>query len=443
MKFHLDEPIEKELYFGFSKHAEKIAHFLVDEKMPSPFSVAIHGEWGSGKTTFIKKIKKIADNKITESKLNWHTIEFDAWEYERVDLVSALLQKIQQSYNENNSDAYQKFGKAVGSFIIDAALHRIVGMKKDEAEQHFKEFFDQVTTIKESIEKITEKERLIIFVDDLDRCLIDNVLDMLEAIKMFLNSKNILFVIAVDMSKIERAWELRHNSESSEREGREHIEKIFQLTLSLPPKQEIDLHEYVKEKIAQSFSSSDTSFFINVCPPNPRKIIRMFNQIYYVLSNIELPGKNTDEQNQNFEIYFPIIMTWASITTNYPEIAKIVKHGPSYLIQMALICNEYEFHSKLKQNIPTVLEKYKGPSKKQFTPGKIPIPTDQISFATIEGLEYISNNGRAYKTLKNFAKQFTIKLDESEPKINQQMETFYDELLDPIKSVISQTLIGI
>ena len=444
MRFHLDEPTENDLHFGFLEHAENIAKFLTDKSMVSPFAISIHGEWGSGKTTFVKKIKKIVDKKIIECDLDWHTVEFDAWEYERMDLVSALLQKIQQEYEEvKDSESHKKFVKAIGSFMIDAVLHKTVGMTKNEAENHFKDFFQQITTIKKSMEEIVKDNRLIVFVDDLDRCMVDNVLDMLEAIKMFLTSKNVLFVIAVDMSKIERAWELRHKSESSKNEGREHIEKIFQLTLSLPPKQDTDLQNYVKNKIAQSFSLKDANFFINICPPNPRKIVRMLNQIYYVLSNVRIPGDSLNEQNDNFEVYLPIIMTWSSITTNHPYIAKIVKHSPSYLIQMALLCNEYQFHDKLKRSIPALLELYRQQSSSQFTPNEIPITTESITYTTIEGLEYISKNGNAYKTLRNFGKELRIDLHLNGLTVNEQMDKFYTDLLDPIKHVMSRTMIGI
>ena len=442
LKIHLDEPIEDKLYFKFTEHAENIAEFLINEKTPSPFSIAIHGEWGSGKTTFVKKIKRIVDDKINESKLNWKTVEFDAWEYERMDLVSALLKKIQQQYDEN-SDLITKFSDSIDSFVVDAVLRKTVGMSKDDAKDHFKEFFEHITTIRETIEEIVKDSRLIIFVDDLDRCLVDNVLDMLEAIKMFLNSKNVIFVFAVDMTKIERAWELRHRSNLANDEGRDHIEKIFQLKLTLPPKLEKDLHDYIKEKIAQSFSGYDTNFFINVCPRNPRKIVRMLNQIYFALSKIDIPGNSMEEQNDNFGKYLPIIMTWSSITTNYPYIAKIIKQSPSYLIQMALLCNEYEFQHKLKQKLPSVLEYYKTKNL-DFTPNTVPIPQKEISFTTIEGLDYVSKNGGAYKTLKAFAKEFDIQLDGSKgDPVNNQMKKFYDDLIEPIRDIINHTLIGI
>jgi len=331
----IDEPEKENIKFNFPKYAKHVTNFLLDSRMPSPFVIAIHGEWGSGKTTLLRTIKKILDEGIIEhSKKNWHTIEFDAWEYERTDIVSALLQKIKNEYSENKSEQIEKFGKAMGSFILDAALRKIVGISKYEAKQHFQEFFEHITTMREIVSEIVSDGRLIIFVDDLDRCLVDNVLSMLEAIKVFLNVKNVIFVIAVDMNKIERAWELRYKSQTGETEGREHVEKLFQLKLSLPPKTDEQLQNYTTN-IATSFAQSDIEFLIKNTPANPRKIKRMLNLIYFILAGTSIPGKSVEKQNENFEIYFPIIITWASITMNHPHIAKIIKRSPSYLIQMS------------------------------------------------------------------------------------------------------------
>jgi len=79
----------------------------------------------------------------------------------------------------------------------------------------------------------------------------------------------------------------------------------------------------------------------------------------------------------------------------------------------------------------------------QFTPNVVHIPKSIIAFTTIEGLEYISKHGRSYKTLKRFGKEFNLHLQTSGPPVAEQMTEFYDELLDPIKDVISQTLIGV
>ena len=109
---------------------------------------------------------------------------------------------------------------------------------------------------------------------------------------------------------------------------------------------------------------------------------------------------------------------------------------------MALLCNEYVYLDRLKRYIPVLQRDYDASQTTTFTPNKIPIPTDVISFTSIEGLKYISETGSAYKTLKRFGKEFDLSLGENGP-VNQQMQIFYDDLLEPIKLVISSTLIGI
>lgn len=438
----IDEPENENIQFNFDEYAKQITKFLYSE-MPTPFVMAIHGEWGSGKTTLIKKIKSRLDNKIKNgSKENWETLEFDAWEYERTDIVSTLLQKIQNKYSEQNTEHVKNFGKAVGSFVLDAALRKTVGLTKDEAQQHFQEFFKQIETIKETTEKIVADGRLIIFVDDLDRCLVDNVLDMLEAIKMFLSVKNIVFVIAVDMEKIERAWELRYKSEQGKTEGRAHVEKLFQLKLSLPPKSEEDLQHYL-DNMAGSFANTDIEFIIKNCPPNPRKIKRMLNLIYFILSGLIVPGTSEKEQNTNFEIYLPIVVSWASITLNHPFLAKIVKLSPSYLIQMALVCNDLEFLDDLKKRQDNLEQCKRGASNFVMKSGG-GISNDHLNVSSIEGLEHIiKNDPAAFKTLKNFGGYFKLSMNTSLTN-EDNMKKLYADLYEPVKYIISNAgLIGI
>ena len=99
-------------------------------------------------------------------------------------------------------------------------------MSADDAKKHFTEFVKHISTIRENLEDLTKSNRLIIFVDDLDRCNVENILDMLEAIKMFFTAKGVIFVVAVDIDKIERVWQLRYNNELAVTESRDHIEKI-------------------------------------------------------------------------------------------------------------------------------------------------------------------------------------------------------------------------
>lgn len=432
LKLITDEPEIENLQFNFIEYSQQITNILIDEKLQPPFTIGIHGEWGTGKTTLIKKIKK--DLEKTNDR-NLKIIEFDAWKYERADIVTALLQKIEKKFN--NKHKTREFAKAVGLFVADQALRHYTGISLRDPVKHFRNFISKIETVAESLEKIVGSNRLIIFVDDLDRCHVENVLEMLESIKMLLSVKNVIFVIAVDMTKIERAWELRYNSETGTVEGREHVEKIFQLKLSLPPKSDEELEKYAKQ-FAESFADTDIKYLINNTPRNPRKIKRTLNLLYFLLLNLEIPGKNQKEKNKNLNIYLETLITWISLTMNHPDIAKTVSLSPSYLIIASTICKDVEYFDKLKK----LLVKMEDPDKWNQNPYRF----DLLPKSVLEILENIvTKDEKAYRTMRRYALQrnidFTTDLYSDQAWVKGSS---YNVVLEPLNIIIKTAgLIGI
>ncbi|QMU55197.1 MAG: AAA family ATPase [Nitrosopumilus sp.] len=438
----MDEPEEKELMFNFHQYSEQLVKLLLDPHTHTPFVIGIHGEWGSGKTILITYTQKMLEEKIKKdnSKKDWNVIHFDAWEYERMDIVSALFNKIASQYRTKGKKL-KNIAKSMTTIFTDIALRATVGLSYKDLQEHLDNLQKEIPTIKNELEKVIGDNRLIIFVDDLDRCLVDNVLNMLEAIKMFLSAKNVIFIIAVDMTKIERAWQLRYNSETALIEGREHAEKIFQLKLSLPPKTDEDIKYYISN-LAKSLANVDVEFLMKLVPHNPRKIKRMLNLIYFILIGLDIPGNTIKIKNDQFEKYFPIVLTWVSITMNHSHLAEIIKLNPSYLIQMSLLCNEYEFLDKMKKNENNISRMKEGITS--LKPKKIGIKNLDISLDTLEGLEYIIKvDNAAFKVLKNFAKYLNIQF-ENNTNASEQLKVFYADHYEPIKDVITKSgLIGI
>ena len=444
LQLQIDEPEKNNIQFSFDMFSQQIVKSILDENIETPFTIGIHGKWGSGKTTLIRQIKKELEKESTEKPKSKkiRIIEFDAWKYEKTDIVSALLQKIQKEC-EGKSTKKTEFAKAVGSFALDSLLRKSIGISKEDAEQHFAKFTNHIETIRETVTKVIKDKRTIIIVDDLDRCHVENVLDMLEAIKMFLNVENTIFVIAVDMNKIERAWELRYKSETGSIEGREHIEKIFQLTLSLPPKSDEQMKEYLK-KLAKSFGNEEIEYFIKSCPGNnPRKIKRMLNLLYFILLNSEIPGRTQEEKNQNFDMYFETLITWISLTMNHPSIAKKIIHFPSSLIVVSTICKEIGYLDKLKS--------IKKEIKTREFSGKNSMLSHQIRLGLCQNvvLEILENiitkDEKAFMTLMRFAKkkQIDFHLDLYSEKA-WKGNTEYCDILDYVNIVIRTAgLVGI
>jgi len=432
----IDEPEESELLFDFKKYAIQVSKVLLDNNTPTPFVIAIHGSWGSGKTSLILEIQKQVQKGISEKSLTtWKELRFDAWEYEKTDVISALLHQISAKYKDKKGKI-EAFTKSVGLFLTDVALQKGVGLGLDQAKRHFQEFIDDIPTIKTKLGDLTQDGRLIVFVDDLDRCHIDNVLDMLEAIKMFLTAENVLFVMAVDMRKIERAWKLRYNTDDASIEGLEHIEKIFPLKLSLPPKSSEEIQKYVKV-MCSSLSETEQNIIVNSCPSNPRKIKRIVNLAYFILKNLD--------DDENFDYKVPLVLIWCILTSLYPKLADLIKQEPRSLIQMALpivLFNDNQEIMRQRDNFSKVLSE-----NRNFTLPSMTVGGNWVFPNTINGLLHvIDNEPDAMNVLEVFGKYYNLghTVNTNDVKeFQRKVETLNNNILPSLKNVIyNSSLIG-
>jgi predicted KAP-like P-loop ATPase len=132
----------------------------------------------------------------------WH-----AWEYERLGPTLALMQRIANEFNTNKT----KFGKTMKGILAvssDIAARITTGLKLEEVHGHFNSA-KNIRTITDQLRHMIGNNRLIVFIDDLDRCSYENILNVLEAVKMFFNAKGAIFIFAVDITKLELAWLLK------------------------------------------------------------------------------------------------------------------------------------------------------------------------------------------------------------------------------------------
>ena len=64
--------------------------------------------------------------------------------------------------------------------------------------------------------------RLVVFVDDLDRCLPEKAIEVLEAIKLFLDARRCIFILGLDHNVIDRGVEIRYKDFVKEGERHEN-----------------------------------------------------------------------------------------------------------------------------------------------------------------------------------------------------------------------------
>lgn len=262
----------------------------------TPITIGVYGEWGAGKTSIMRLTKKMLEG---ETKTIW----FNAWKYDialdlRVALLKTILKEMEnsESLKEKVSELSRRldwFGlaKITGSFLIGSPnfdFNKL--LKQDEVISLIGEFEERFS---ELVEDYAGKGPLVIFVDDLDRCLPDKVVDILEAIKLFLDVRGCVFILGLNKEIIEKGIELKYKNIDFDKQN--YIEKIIQLPFNIPRLREKEAQEFI-DSLAPPRLIAYKNIMVKV-GGNPRRIKRVINKfILQTILSEENPQIKIDEE---------------------------------------------------------------------------------------------------------------------------------------------------
>ena len=124
--------------------------------------------------------------------------------------------------------------------------------------------------------------RLLLFIDDLDRCQPTEIIDVLEMTKLFFDLRHTFIVIAVDKDVIDRGLEVKYNqfpfAEGRQAAiGAEYLEKMVQLPLNLFLLAQSQVRAFVEKLKAGAAVEEQLKLLEELLLPNPRKIKRIVN----------------------------------------------------------------------------------------------------------------------------------------------------------------------
>ena len=270
-------------YLNFSEVAD-VASSMIKQPGLLPLTVGVYGGWGAGKSTTLRLIQ--ASLKRGSSENDTLVIEFDAWLYQDFDDArAALMDVITSRLMEASKDREGLADKAkslisrvdyfraaglltdVGmSALIGAPpgiLSRAIGGAKnlwagDGSEKDISELKqagsdaisagagllkpEEVTSPPREIAAFREEfgsllnelnVTLVVFIDNLDRCLPKKAIQTLEAVRLFLFLPKTAFVIAADEDMIRHAVR-EHYAGPDDRLVTDYLDKMVQVSLRVP-----------------------------------------------------------------------------------------------------------------------------------------------------------------------------------------------------------------
>ena len=184
---------------------------------------------------------------------------------------------------------------------------------------------------------VGKKHRLVMFIDDLDRCLPEKAVEVLEAIKLFLDVPGCVFVLGLDQDVVSRGVEIKYREFglTGEREGAggekrpfpidgtRYLEKIFQLPFQIPPIQPDDVGDFVQGLVDQWPSKECHRVFAKGLGKNPRQVKRTVN-VFLLLWHLAKKRKIS-------EIKAARLAKVVAIQHIYPELYRVLRETPRLL----------------------------------------------------------------------------------------------------------------
>ena len=272
-----DEPSPVDL-LAFGAVAETAVEAVLDDAL-DPIALGISGPWGSGKSTVLKLIEaELAARGDANEDEQILVVETDPWRYDpdvgaKATLILEVLNALTAELEERGSmpaeveGALKKlvkrvnWAKALKLAARSAITLQLPGVDNlsglvnegdvegDSAPRNLDDFRQDFAELLAD-EQLHHLRRIVVLVDDLDRCLPETVVDTLETMRLFLSAPKMSFVIAADEDRVADALRDRYpvgngSAENAEEPARLYLHKIVQTTLRLPALSRFDTEAYL------------------------------------------------------------------------------------------------------------------------------------------------------------------------------------------------------
>lgn len=283
-----------------SDHINGLAEFL--SICATPTTISIQGEWGTGKTSIMKLVR----NEIKNDTI-LH-IWFDTWQFSQFSLDNTLPtvflnRLIEQISKEGNFKQTKKATKiklnktlagietiknTMGTVASDVIQHK-TGLALNKFAKK-RNVYKQIDNLKADFKdwiKDAKEERIIIYIDDLDRLVPQKAVELLETLKIFLDVEKCVFVLAIDHDVVTRGVADKYgfdlNNPKELEKGINFFDKMIQVPYRVPI-DEYDIKGLIgkllsNEKYNDEISAQNIeNLLINSVGKNPRSIKRILNK---------------------------------------------------------------------------------------------------------------------------------------------------------------------
>lgn len=301
---------EEEDLLNISRYLQGLKRYV--RNCPTPLSIAVQGDWGTGKTSVLSYLmQELGKDPDVQ------TVYFNTWQYSQFDMgrnlyfsfLSTLSQAISDPSLKDLGKRLVRFAAGAGKLFVGAATNIDMDQVDEVVDSVFKRQSESVEEIsafhdgfaqavRTSLER-RKKERLVIFVDDLDRLEPHVAISLLEVLKLFTDVEQCVFVMSIDYEVVVQGVRQKYSGDIPLSKCRSFFDKIIQLSFRMPV-EHYDLagliRTYLSGVVADVFYPTVTSFTAQTIGKNPRAFKRMLNSFLLICSIYEQEGTLREEE---------------------------------------------------------------------------------------------------------------------------------------------------
>jgi hypothetical protein len=419
---------------------------------PAPSNIALFAPWGTGKSGIAKLLKpKIIDAKqrfvyfdafkhrdtpLRRSFLRAAVTELDPGKLEDID-TSLYGEQVTQTLNRSDRRKllWIILGGVLGALVLTAAVSLVLSdIRPGPFDVDFPGLFAKtggvlalvgaligaalttlingysVTKTSTPVAEDDEFEqkfqdlvkergstRVVVFIDELDRCSADDVVEALETMRIFLETKNCVFVVAVDQQSLEQALRRKARQETPIDEAHpyfsstgSYIDKIFQYQVALPALRSRDMTVFVGELVKKRpglweklRERDELQDVIGALAPthvtSPRRVKVLLNS--FVMAYHLAEKRVAAEEMSPLDERAAALAKLVCLRTEFPLYADELDKFPS-LPQATLAQKRGVPDDKLAQGAPKTWAR-----AKEYLDGELPIAPLLFRPATVRGVD--------------------------------------------------------
>lgn len=312
--------------FGFREHAEVLCR-AIEETGDLPLTIGVFGPWGSGKSSFLNICRDLLRDR------GFVAVGFNPWKYDTRDeiwhaliqtlldeliqlaekpgdrpVTQRVLQAVERAWELRSALAWLAAGTltpivthgVIGGDLVgkvrDAAGKRKVA-KDSEAVLGYRHINVFEKDFADTVKALTDGRRMIVLVDDLDRCRGESALTALEALRLFTGDAPCVFMVAMDFQALIGAAAEHFGGDAIR--GRNYLEKLINFPYYLPAARFESISRSFRKKL-DYLAEEETMWELirNHMGGNPRRIRRFINMFNLALGALARGGTTPSRDRQ-------------------------------------------------------------------------------------------------------------------------------------------------